>query len=178
MADGRLFTDYRPKCAAGFVPAPQKGLFLDSYKYRQHLIGNAADIMEELRADSYDTAVCAPCDASHGQAGTMLPERTMQKCNGRTCTFVANDPNGLGLGRAYEASPYQVHSKKQFLADKARERAYYKKNANCCSTARDDLAYNPVDPTMVHRHPTGRLTVPYGGMAMTGGDASVVRSKE
>jgi hypothetical protein len=175
MADGRLFTDYSPNCTINNTVPPLHDGFLDSYKYRQYLIKNTDAILGDLRATSYSRAVCAPCAEPHNQAGTMLPEHTLQVCDGRTCKFVLNDPYGLGLGRSYGTTPYKEAKREQFLVAKKKEGDFYKKNANCCSTLRDDLMYNPIDPGIVHRHGTGRLTIPYGGHAMAGGDTVTKR---
>lgn len=177
MADGRLFTDYRPKCEINFIYPPRSEGFLDSYKYRQHLINNADSILGSMRSGAYDAALCAPCMEPHDQAGTMLPEHTMQVCDGRTCRFTLNDPNGLGLGRSYGTSPYKEAKKEQFMNQKRKERSHYMKNANCCASVKEDLMYHPIDPSITHRHGTGRLTIPYGGNAMAGGDATVSRSQ-
>lgn len=178
MADGRLFTDYRPRCVKNFVYAPDSTEtgYLDSYKYRQHLINNADPILNAMRAEAYNMAVCAPCIVEHDQPGTMLPEKIIQKCDGRSCKVYANDPNGLGIGRAYGGEGF-TGDKRKFLSQKAAENDYFTDNANCCATPKDDLAYYPIDPDMVHKHGTGRLTIPYGGFAMAGGDPTIRRMK-
>jgi len=174
MADGRLFTDYRPKCATSVIYSPKTDAYLDSYKYRQHLIKNADEILDAMRAEAYATAVCAPCVADYDQSGTMLPAKKIQHCDGRACAVYDNDPNGLGLGRAYGGEGYDG-DRRRFLAQKAKETEYFKSNANCCAAPKDDLNYYPIDPDMVHRHGTGRITIPYGGFAMAGGDPTIRR---
>ena len=178
MADGRLFTDYRPRCARNFVYAPKdmNTGYLDSYKYRQHLIQNADSILDGMRSEAHNTALCAPCVAGHYEPGTMLPEKIVQQCDGRSCRVNGNDPNGLGIGRAYGGAGFSGDLR-QFLQQKTAEAAHFQNNANCCSTPKDDLAYYPIDPDMVHKHGIGRLTIPYGGFAMAGGDPTIRRMR-
>ncbi len=172
MADGRLFTDYRPRCVLNFIYPPVNSPFLDSYKYRQHLIHNADDIINEMRAESYREAVCAPCVDTVDGNGTMLPEHSLQICDGRTCRKELNDPYGLGTGRVYGKSPQQIARYREFAQKKKKERDAFLKSANCCTTPKDNLAYHPLDPQMITS--TGRLTVPYGGKAMSGGDPTTI----
>lgn len=95
MADGRAFTDYRPRCAIDF-----EAISKNSYDYRQYMIQNAEAIMQKNRNVAYDANKCGPCVAPFNQ-GTMLPEQSMIKCNASTCTFSLVNPNGLGMGRQY-----------------------------------------------------------------------------
>ena len=174
MSDGRLFTDYRPRCNTNFIYHPdslQTG-YLDSYKYRQYLIKHADEILDAMRAEAYRSAVCAPCEVAYDKPGTMLPEKVVQHCDGKACAVYGKDPNGLGIGRAYGGESFEG-DKRRFVARKAEEAEYYKNNANCCALPKDDLNYYPIDPSMVHRHGTGRLTIPYGGFAMAGGDPTI-----
>lgn len=174
MADGRLFTDYRPRCVKNFLYPPRDpGKFLDSYKYRQHLIKNADHIITDMRAKAYEKALCGPCVEPHSEAGTMLPEHTMQVCNSRSCGFYLKNPFGLGLGRNYGVYP-DPEGRDAFLKAKEKERKHLLKKANCCSTPEDNLRYYPIDPALVNEKGIGRYTTPYGGKALFGGDASTV----
>lgn len=173
MSDGRLFTDYRPRCQLNPVfPPPNTDAYLDSYKYRQYLIHNADKILNAMRAEAYAAAVCAPCFADYDDAGTMLPHKNIERCDGRTCAVYGNDPNGLGLGRAYGGTGYEGDHRR-FLAEKADETEYFKQNANCCATPKEDLNYYPMDPDMINNQGTGRVTIPYGGFAFAGGDPTI-----
>ena len=175
MNDGRMFTDYRPRCEINFLYPPRGDKFLDSYKYRQHLINNADDIMKSMHSDSYNEALCAPCVADVDEDGTMLPEQNMQYCNSRSCHTQINDPSGLGTGRMYGKSAEDLAREKEFTRVKVRERERYSKRANCCATPREELAYRPLDSSMLAD--TGRATTPYGGNVMTGGDPSVTPTR-
>ena len=90
MADGRIFTDYRPNC----VMNRELSKANNSFEYRYYLTRNANDIetstMKKLEAD-------VKCDNCKAQ--TLLPVQTIQNCNAGVCVTELNDPNGLGLAR-------------------------------------------------------------------------------
>ena len=106
MADGRLFTDYRPRCVANLqYAAPMSG----SQDYRLFLIGNGAQIMEQNRAAAAAAAHCAPCVQPYNR-GTMVPEIDRVVCDKVSCARTpvaeagASGPGGfggIGTGRAY-----------------------------------------------------------------------------
>lgn len=88
MADGRAFTDYRTKC--------QKLTNMSSYDERMFLMTNA----ESLMKSSESKYICTSCSLKpDDDASTMAPEKFKQTCDGKTCKFVLNDENGIGLGR-------------------------------------------------------------------------------
>jgi hypothetical protein len=105
MSDGRLMTDYRPRCQVNFEAQPNP---MSSYEYRQFLTHNAARLMQQNRDTAFQNAYCGPC---LDEPGTMLPEQHKQVCNGRTCSFPVNDPNGVGLGKVLggEQATYRPH---------------------------------------------------------------------
>jgi len=175
MADGRLFTDYRPRGSVNFKFANNDGKQLDSYKYRQYLTQNADRIMRDMRRQAYDKAVCGPCEEPSAAAGTMMPSRVVQKCDGKVCTFMEGHPMGVGIGRAYGKSGVR-HPDDASTASAA---ASAKRN-NCgddyyCVSLPDAVAYDPKDDEdLVHDGDVaGRLTIPYGGFALMGGDADM-----
>lgn len=90
MADGRVFTDYRGKCA--------HVMSASSFEARQHYIRNAEEIMNADRKAAIQNSFCAPC-FSYDSNGTQLPESTIQTCNKRSCVYTLADSDGLGLGR-------------------------------------------------------------------------------
>lgn len=135
MADGRHFTDYRPRCMSNFIMNNDS---MNSYEYRQYLIHNADNIMKNNSIASYKDNMCGPCVDPYDQ-GTMLPEQYLQSCNKNTCKFVLNDQNGLGLGRQNMVSEESRAIKSEFLKNKENEQLYFKQNVNCCSTPSDDL---------------------------------------
>jgi len=114
MADGRAFTDYRPRCAVNF-----DSLTMNSYEYRQHLITNAQSIMQQQREVVYDRNKCGPCVSPFNQ-GTMLPEQALVQCNASTCTFKVTNPSGLGLGRQY-GSDVMTERERAFIQTREEE---------------------------------------------------------
>ena len=125
MSDGRMFTDYRPRCIANFATPglseiPGNYNLPNSFEYRQYLIKNAGDIMKKNSEASYAANSCAPCVNPYME-GTMLPEQRVVKCDANTCTFSQKDPKGLGLGRDYSVGPIPEpadSAKVAFLASK------------------------------------------------------------
>ena len=114
MADGRAFTDYRPRCAINF-----KNISMNSYDYRQFLIANAERLMQEGRDAAYQENKCGPCVAPFNE-GTMLPEQSMVTCDASTCSFKVTDPNGLGMGRQY-GNGIMTDAERSFLAVRQEE---------------------------------------------------------
>lgn len=103
MADGRAFTDYRPKgvqAIEDIVP-----LHKGSYDILQHFESRGVELIDEQRAKTFDKNVCAPC------VDTVLRERDEQRCSANACSAEVSqhdDPvHGLGQGRDYSISePY------------------------------------------------------------------------
>lgn len=100
MSDGRIFTDYNTRCSQ---VNDMFGKKLNSYEYRQFLIKNADELMDNHRKVAYATSFCGPCKEPREQ-GTMLPEEEKTICNGSVCTTFVNNPKGLGRGRDYMSS--------------------------------------------------------------------------
>lgn len=166
MADGRLFTDYRPRCAQQYLDKINNQL-QSSYDHRMFLIQNADDIMKKNALDSYMRAQCGPCVEPYDQ-GTMAPEIEKQVCNERTCSFGVNDPYGIGLGRQYYTPDIELEFKKKFLEEKQKEQDYFKSTAECCGTVTDNLQYFPLDGMVKNEY--ARPAMPGGGAPMTGSD--------
>lgn len=166
MADGRHFTDYRPRCMINYNFPDDKPL--NSYEYRQYLIHNAEQLMKENQSEAYKRNMCGPCVEPY-DIGTMLPEQNMVKCDANTCKLFSNDQNGIGTGRMYTTDPQQNDNRANFLRGKQSEQAFLKQSNNCCATPQDDMNYYPWDG-YVTEEAAARLTVPAGGIAMTGGD--------
>lgn len=101
MHDGRMFTDYRPRCTTQFELTKQG---TTSFAQRQALIHNAKTIMDRNSTLAVSNTHCGGCTFTPDKSGTMLPEKRTQQCNGRTCTISPNDQQGLGLGRNYNVS--------------------------------------------------------------------------
>lgn len=166
MADGRLFTDYRPRCAQQYLDKINNKL-TSSYDYRLYMITNAEEIMKQNAISSYMRAQCGPCVEPYEQ-GTMVPEVEKQVCNERTCSFSVNDPYGVGLGRQYYNPSVEQEFKKKFLEEKQKEQDYFKNKGQCCGTLQDDLQYFPFDGLVSKEF--ARPAVPGGGVPMSGSD--------
>jgi hypothetical protein len=97
MADGRAFTDYRPRCDTQLELASAMS---GSQGYRQHLQQNGEAIMEASRKAAAQASFCGPCSA----AG-LVPESDRVVCDKVSCARVAvqgaDQAFGIGTGRAY-----------------------------------------------------------------------------
>ncbi len=123
MADGRLFTNWAPRCAQVYKDAIGKS----SYDSRQYMITNAVEIMKANAGDAYAAASCGPCyENPDWNTGTMLPELNVQTCDAKTCTFAPNNKGGLGLRREYWNPKMESEYQKRFMAEKDREQQYFK----------------------------------------------------
>ena len=91
MADGRIFTDYRPNCVMNKEYSQEK----NSFDYRYFLTKNAQSIENSIIQQLEQAVKCNDCNAQ-----TVLPVQTIQNCNQGKCTISLNDPGGLGLDRS------------------------------------------------------------------------------
>jgi hypothetical protein len=106
MADGRAFTDYRPRCAVNgelLTQVAGNKMIGSSYESRMFLQHNADQMMDYERNKAIQRLIpCAPCNRSFQDEGTMLSERYVVRCNGVTCTREEVNPFGVGDGRNYK----------------------------------------------------------------------------
>lgn len=101
MNDGRMFTDYRPKCMANndmMSNLNDKNIVVSSYESRMYLQQNAEKIMQEQKNIALDKVRCT---RPHEDVGTMLPERYTVKCDNVSCQRAESNPSGLGDGRNF-----------------------------------------------------------------------------
>ena len=90
MADGRIFTDYRPNCLMNNLLSNNK----DSFEYR-YFLTNSGNSLERQRLEQIEKEVkCTSCTYD-----TVLPVKTVMNCNQGICSIGLNDPNGLGIER-------------------------------------------------------------------------------
>jgi hypothetical protein len=105
MADGRAFTDYRPRCEANaelFAEVIKSNMVASSYESRMYLQRNTDLLINSERNKAIERLIpCAPCPRSLSDPGTMLGERYVVRCNGASCDRVEVNPNGIGDGRSY-----------------------------------------------------------------------------
>jgi hypothetical protein len=142
MSDGRLFTDYRPRCdqIADLMPKQEGGT--SSYEFRMNLVTQAEDVMRRNMMWAYDAAACGPCD--HSKPGTMLPEAYKQTCNGSACTFTPDTKGGLGLGRDYGTTKDVAAAQEAMLRKSAVEQDRLVREPNGCVVASDKLGWAPL----------------------------------
>jgi hypothetical protein len=139
MEDGRLFTDYRPRCA---INLEYKQPTWGSYDFRQYLIHNGDAVIAQDRAAAFRSGYCGPCAAPYN-IGTMHPEQDAFVCDRVTCERVPNplkDPNGLaiGTGREYGILPSNQAQLDAFLAEQGKLQNQLQNGVNCCSCGGDE----------------------------------------
>lgn len=103
MADGRLFTDYRPSCSLnGLYPSPAGGAAQighrprHSHDMRQEFIRNAGALLRQMRGETLARGACVPC----APGATVLPHSVEQACDVNACDFRSVSRTGLGTKRA------------------------------------------------------------------------------
>lgn len=135
MSDGRLFTNWAPRCAQVYTDMQTKKA-LSSYEGRQMMIKNAEEIMKNNATAAYMNARCGPCyENPDWNTGTMLPELNTQTCDARVCNFAPNNKSGLGLGRQYWNPKMESEYQQRFIAEKEREQAFFKAQLEKVKTA-------------------------------------------
>jgi hypothetical protein len=104
MSDGRLFTDFAPRCVRNLKYATAG---VGSQDLRLYLINNGTKIMEADREAAAKAAFCAPCKTPYMQ-GTMAPETDRFVCDKVSCSRVpvplvpgAQPGIAFGTGREY-----------------------------------------------------------------------------
>jgi hypothetical protein len=106
MADGRAFTDYRPRCVVNaelMQALHQNKMVQSSYESRLFLQHNADQWIEQERSRALQNLIpCAPCKRPFSDPGTMLPERYVVRCDGVSCSRSEVNPLGVGDGRLYQ----------------------------------------------------------------------------
>lgn len=101
MNDGRLFTDYRPRCITNtemMKDLYKKNITASSYDSRMYLQKNAEKIMEEQQNNAMENVRCTRPPT---EVDTMLPEKYIVKCTNVSCVTEEVNPYGLGHGRKY-----------------------------------------------------------------------------
>jgi hypothetical protein len=100
MADGRAFTDYRPRCMVNselLLDLYNNNMVRSSYESRIYLQENAEKLMERNRVTMLGNLTpCAPCTRPFTEQGTMYPQQYIVRCDGVSCEKVEVNPTGLG----------------------------------------------------------------------------------
>jgi hypothetical protein len=108
MMDGRLFTDYRPRCFQYPVKAAQAW---GDNEYRQRMIHGADELMEAARQMNNRKLTPATC------VDTMVPEMYKRVCTWKGCKVVPGNATGIGVGRIYVPSIESAADDPQMLSD-------------------------------------------------------------
>lgn len=95
MSDGRFVTNYSPRCLQEFGLVDENQRPLSSYMYRQYLIQNAEEIMQQQAQVAVQNFTCGACEWN-----TQLAPQRVQSCDSRACSISPPDYAGLGLERA------------------------------------------------------------------------------
>ena len=91
MADGRIFTDYRPNCVMNKTISQGK----NSFEYRYFLSHNGVQLEQDMMKKLESDVKCTGCTAQ-----TLLPVKTVQHCTDGVCKIELKNENGLGLDRS------------------------------------------------------------------------------
>lgn len=205
MSDGRLFTDYRPNCELNLrYPPPNQFVdsykyrqylinnadsLLGAMRMDAHRRALCAPCVEELDQPGTmlpakmirhcDGRTCAKYANDPYGLGTeiaygkgQVPEDNRQFYWEPFSNADAAEPAARTDGKT---TPAEKRVPRTPAGAPQKCRCGASAYGNCCAPPVADLRYYPIDPTMVHRHPTGRLTIPYGGFAMAGGDPTIMR---
>ena len=108
MADGRIMTDYRPRCFQYPVAAAQA--FGDN-EYRNRMVHGANELMEAARQLNNRKVTATSC------VDTMVPELYKRVCTWKGCKVVPGNYQGIGTGRVYVPTASGYGDAPQKLSD-------------------------------------------------------------
>ena len=109
MSDGRGFTDYRSVRQSNNSLRSNMNI-INSHNFREFLIKHTDKLIESDRKNSNLMNGCSECVTPYNQ-GTMLPEKYIQKCDNKTCSYILNAENGIGIGRYSDLSECNLQFK-------------------------------------------------------------------
>jgi hypothetical protein len=108
MSDGRMVTDYRPRCYQ--YPTAAAQAFGDN-GVRTRMTHGAKELMEAARALNNRKATSVSC------VDTMVPELYKRVCTWKGCKTVPGNFQGIGTGRIYVPSLEGSAANPQALSD-------------------------------------------------------------
>ena len=108
MSDGRMVTDYRPRCYQ--YPTAAAQAFGDN-GVRARMTHGAKELMEAARALNNRKATSVSC------VDTMVPELYKRVCTWKGCKTVPGNFQGIGTGRIYVPSLEGSAANSQALSD-------------------------------------------------------------
>lgn len=109
MADGRIVTDYRPRCNQYSVSAAKA--FGDN-EYRNRMIHGADELMSAARALNNRKLTPTEC------VDTMVPELYKRVCTWKGCKVIPGNFQGIGTGTIYVPDAESLASDPQALSDR------------------------------------------------------------
>lgn len=177
MSDGRLFTDYRPRCDVNLQPMWESAPLSGSYDYRQMMIQNGEKLLGGWREEARKVAACGTCKSPF-DIGTMLPEQDVFKCDKVQCVRIKKDPMGLGTGRSYGADASSQEWQSKLLAQRQKASEGAGKAPNCCDCPTYDnnstaylMATANINRSATTPSGDPRWAVPGGGRPLPSGGA-------
>ena len=108
MADGRVMTDYRPRCAQYPLAASQAW---GSNEARGRMIHGADELMSAARQLNNRKVLSTSC------VDTMVPELYKRVCSWDGCKVIPGNFQGIGTGRIYVNTASGSASDPQALSD-------------------------------------------------------------
>ena len=108
MADGRVMTDYRPRCYQYPTLAAAE---VGDNGVRQQMTDGALQLMSQARELNNRKVTSQTC------VDTMLPDLYKRVCTWKGCRTVPGNYQGLGVGRVYIPELYRTASAPQALSD-------------------------------------------------------------
>jgi hypothetical protein len=108
MADGRIMTDYRPRCFQYPLAASQAWGGNDA---RLRMVHGADELMEAARQMNNRKVLPTSCE------DTMVPELYKRVCSWDGCKVLPGNFQGIGTGRIYVNSASGSASNPQALSD-------------------------------------------------------------
>jgi len=108
MADGRIMTDYRPRCFQYPVAAAREW---GVESYRKRMIDGADELMAAAQEVNNRKVTPTSC------VDTMVPELYKRVCKWDGCKTIPGNFQGIGVGRIYVPSAVGSASDPQALSD-------------------------------------------------------------
>lgn len=108
MSDGRIMTDYRPRCFQYPLAASQTW---GENGARQRMIHGAEELKNAARHMNNRKILATSC------VDTMVPELYKRVCTWQGCKTIPGNFQGIGTGRMYVASAVNSASNPQALSD-------------------------------------------------------------
>jgi len=107
MSDGRVFTDYKPKCIRNAYLndlLEKNNITKSSYEQRLFLQNNYDKIVEEERNRVLNNlSPCIPCNKGQliNETNSELDNKYLVYCDGVNCYKNMNNINGLGTSKLF-----------------------------------------------------------------------------